>query len=147
MITDKGDFHSSAPIVGPEKKIVLIRDKRKGTPLWKFAGGKKQILKPPSKKLRGETPLEALLRELKEETGLTVTRSQTQYVTSERMTNHNKHYFLCHVNSFRKLEPLSREYEETKIFSIEDLKWLTDFHPSYREIFFRHMLPLIDEWK
>lgn len=145
MIIDGGDFHSSAPIVGPENTVVLIRDMRKDNPFWKFAGGKKQLIKPFGKKQRGETPLECLLREIKEETSLSVRKSQAQYVTTEDKGNHNKHYFLCRIASFRRLFTLSNEYEEPKIFSLEDLMWLPNFHPSYRDIFFKHMLPLIKQ--
>ena len=145
MIQDDGDFHSSAFILGPDNTTALIRDMRKANPLSKFAGGKKQLIKPFGKKPRGETPLETLIREIYEETGLRVRKSQTMYVTTVNMGNHNKHYFFCRIPSFRKLVPLSKEYEEARVVAVDDLVWLPDFHPNYRAIFLQHIQPLLAE--
>lgn len=144
MFTDERDFHSSGPIVMPDQGIVLIRDKRKINPLWKFAGGKKQLVKPFGKKRRGEAPLECFIRESWEETGLRIKKREVEYVLTQDEGTHNKHFFLSRLSAFQKPKPLSNEYEETKIFTIQDLKWLPDFHPSYRSIFYEHMMPLIE---
>ncbi|MEN9920775.1 MAG: hypothetical protein RL538_668 [Candidatus Parcubacteria bacterium] len=37
------------------------------------------------------------------------------------------------------------EYEEARVFSIDDLLWLPDFHPAYQSCFKEHMLALLAE--
>lgn len=143
MRTDEGDFHSSAFIFGPNNTLLFIRDKRKSTPFWKPPGGKKQLIKPFGKKTRGETPLETVIREVHEETGVWLKKQSTIHVLTNNMGHYNKHFFFSKTPSFRGLIPLSREYEETRVFSIEDLMWLPDFHPEYREIFMKHIKPLL----
>ena len=138
---DLRDFHASDFILGPEDSTVLIRDLRKTNPLWKFAGGKKQLIKPFGKKRRGETPLETMLREVPEETGLRVKRRNTTYVKLIELPTHNKHFFFSTIDSFKRLVPLSKEYEEAKVFACEELRWLPNFHPLYRGVFLEHIQP------
>ncbi|MEN9920776.1 MAG: hypothetical protein RL538_669 [Candidatus Parcubacteria bacterium] len=99
MQKDEGDFHASAFIRGPDNSVVLIRDQRRPSPLWKFPGGKKQLTKPFGKKLRGETPIETLVREVHEETGLWIKKRFTTHVLTSNMGHYNKHF------SFRKFLP------------------------------------------
>ncbi len=144
MLIDGGDFHASGPVFGPDNDVVLIRDMRKDSPLWKFPGGKKQRLQPFGKKPRGETPLETLLRETKEETGLWLKKRNVQFVTSYDMGSYRKHVFCSRISSFRGLVPLSKEYEEAKVFKLDDLPWLRDFHPWYRDGYLQHIVPLLN---
>ena len=144
MLIDGGDFHASGPVFGPNNDVVLIRDMRKDSPLWKFPGGKKQLLRRIGKKSRGETPLETLLRETKEETGLWLKKRATEFVVSFDMGTYRKHVFLSRITSFRGLVPLSKEYEEAKVFKLDDLPWLRDFHPWYRDCYIQHITPLLD---
>lgn len=141
---DKRDFHASAFILGPNNTTVLIRDMRKENPLWKFPGGKKKLVKPFGKNRREEKPIETVLREVWEETGLRLKRSQTEHVATFDKGNHNKHLFFSKLHSFSKLKPLSDEYEEAEIFSVEDLYWLGNFHSAYRHSFLSHITPLIE---
>jgi 8-oxo-dGTP pyrophosphatase MutT (NUDIX family) len=143
VITDEGDFHASAFILGPDDTTVLIRDKRKTDPLWKFPGGKKQLKKPIAKGRRGETPLETLLREVHEETGLWLRKRLITHALTEPRGHYNKHFFFAQLPSLRGLVPLSNEYEEARVFTLEELIWLSDFHPSYRECYEHHIKPLI----
>ncbi len=145
MIIDNGDFHASAFILGPDNSTVLIREGRRPKALWKFPGGKRKLTKPFGKKLRNETPLETLIREVHEETGLWLKKRQTTHVHTENMGHYNKHYFVSQLSSFRGLAPLSLEYEETRVFAQDELMWLPSFHPLYRENYLRHIRPFIDQ--
>lgn len=138
---DLRDFHASVFILGPNFTTPLMRDLRSSNPMWKFAGGKKQLIKPFGKKRRGEKPLETILRETPEELGIYLKRRDIRYVTTRELPTHNKHYFFSTITSLKKLVPLSREYEETKEFTCEELEWLPDFHPAYFEIFLKHIKP------
>jgi 8-oxo-dGTP pyrophosphatase MutT (NUDIX family) len=143
MFIDEGDFHASAFIVGPEETTVLIRDKRKNNPLWKFPGGKKQLIQPLGKRRRGEHPLETVIREVHEETGLWIRKNRTEPVISFDKGSYRKHVFITRITSLRGLVPLSNEYEEAKVFSLEDMLWLPDFHPWYRECYLTHIKSLL----
>ena len=144
MVINGGDFHASGPVFGPDNDVVLIRDPRKSNPLWKFPGGKRKLIRRFGKKPRDENPLETFLRETKEETGLWLKKRNVEFVVSFDMGTYNKHVFLSQVSSFRGLAPLSEEYEETKIFKLDDLLWLPDFHPWYRDCYFKHIVPLLN---
>lgn len=144
MLIDGGDFHASGPVFGPDNDVVLIRDMRKDSPLWKFPGGKKQLVWRLGKKPRGETPLETLLRETKEETGLWLKKRNVLFVTSYNMGSYRKHVFLSRTSSLRGLVALSKEYEEAKVFKLDDLLWLPDFHPWYRDCYAQHIALLLD---
>ena len=145
MLRDEGDFHASAFILGPDATTVLIRDMRNPRPLWKFAGGKKRRFKPFGKNWRDESPLETLIREVHEETGLWIKKTQTELVTRVSMGHYSKYYFFSVLPSFRKLKAESEEYEEAKIFPVEELTWLPDFFPLYRDIYLQHMLPRLKQ--
>lgn len=144
MLVDGGDFHSSGPVFGPDNDVVLIRDMRKDSPLWKFPGGKKQRLHRMGKKPRGETPLETLLRETREETGLWLKKRNTEFVAQYDMGSYRKYVFLARISSFRGLVPLSKEYEEAKVFKLDDLLWLPNFHPWYRDCYLEHIVPILN---
>lgn len=141
MLKDEGDFHASAFILGPDDTTVLIREKRKPISLWKFAGGKQKLTKPFGKRRRGETPLECLIRETHEETGLWLRKRDTELVTKVDMGHYKKYYFFSRLPSFRTLVTPSDEYEEAKVFKLEDLEWLPNFDPTYSEIFLHYMQP------
>ena len=143
MLIDGGDFHASGPVFGPDNDVVLIRDMRKESPLWKFPGGKKQRLLKLGKRPRGEYPTETLLRETKEETGLWLKKRNVVFVTSYNMGSYRKHVFYSRTSSLRGLVPLSKEYEEAKVFKLDDLPWLNDFHPWYRDCYLQHIVPLL----
>lgn len=143
MVKDDGDFHASALILGPDDNTVLIREKLRNDPLWKFPGGKKKLTKPFGKNRRGETPIETLIREVHEETGLWLKKRMITHVHTDNRGHYNQHFFLAHLSSFRSLKPLSDEYEEAKIFSLEELLWLSDFHPIYRKCYDHHMKPFM----
>ena len=145
MFKDEGDFHASAFILGPDATTVLIRDQRNPNPLWKFAGGKRQRIKPLGKKWRDEMPLQTLVREVHEETGLWIRKKETELVISVSMGHYNKHYFFSSMPSFSKLVALSAEYEEAKVFQVEELRWLPNFHSLYRDIYLQHMLPRLEQ--
>ena len=151
---DDDDFHASVFILGPNNTTVLIRDGRKLLqglkPLWKFPGGKRRRIEPFLKPRRDEQPVETVIREVREETGLSLKKRHTKHVFSHEARNqdggvHNKHVFFSRKYSFQKLRPLSAEYEEAKPFDIEELEKLSDFHPTYRDYFLEHIRPLLEE--
>jgi 8-oxo-dGTP pyrophosphatase MutT (NUDIX family) len=141
MLIDKGDFHASALILGPDDTTVLIKETRQPRPLWKFPGGKQKRIKPFGKKPRDEYPIETLIREVHEETELWIKKRHTKYIHTIDMGTYRRHFFLSHISSWRGLVALSEEYEEPKIFSLDDLLWLPDFHSDYRTVYLEHMRP------
>lgn len=149
MFKDSADFHASGPIFGPNKTVCLVRNLRKATPLWKFPGGKKEKVPiRPFGGLRDEAPIETFIREVFEETHLTIKKRHTKLVTSLPAQNpdgmpYNKHYFFSRIYSWRKLHNESREYEEARVFELDELDWLSDFHPAYRSVYIEHFKPLV----
>lgn len=90
------------------KVLVTQRDEHKSYPLkWENTGG--SILK-------GETPIQGAVRELKEETGLTVKEEQLQLVYTEVFDPSIYKCFVAHVNGNEKI---SLQKGETV-----DYKWL-----------------------
>ena len=143
MLIDEGDFHVSALILGPDDTTVLIREQLRNDPLWKFPGGKKKLTKPFGRNRRGESPIEALIREVHEETGIWLKKKWITYIHTENRGHYNQHFFLAQIPSFRGLKALSDEYEETRVFPLDQLMWLSDFHPVYRTCFEHHMKPAL----
>jgi 8-oxo-dGTP pyrophosphatase MutT (NUDIX family) len=120
------DYHSSALIVGPDNQVVLICDEKKPIRLWKFPGGKKES---------GEDPFATVIREVHEETGLTLDVDQLILVGEQRRPRYSRYYFCAFVDSFSGLVKVSEEKERTGIFKLADLEPMVDFHNSYREFY------------
>jgi 8-oxo-dGTP pyrophosphatase MutT (NUDIX family) len=117
------DYHSSVLIIGPNNQVVLICDEKKWPRLWKFPGGKKEF---------DEDPFTTAVREVHEETGLTLHFNQLTYVGEERLPTYSRYYFCAFVDSFLGRVELSEEKERTGIFDLSELDSMPDFLDTYR---------------
>lgn len=145
MFNDEGDFHASVFILGPDDTTVLIRETTKQPPLWKFPGGARKLTKDFLQPRRDERPEETAVRETMEETGLSIDPNKLVLVANEDMGTYTKYYFMTKIRSWNKLRALSDEYEETHIFKIRTLQHLGGFHRRYRDCFFQHVKPKLQE--
>lgn len=119
-----GDYTTAVVIEGPGKKIPLILNPGKPLPhFWKFPGGRSE---------EGETPEETAIREVAEETGLTLER----VVGFEAMNrgDHMLHFFGAKVPSFEGLAKTGRDGERVALFTYEEIIEMVDFFGPHREL-------------
>jgi ADP-ribose pyrophosphatase YjhB (NUDIX family) len=110
--------------IAPEG-IPLVRNPRKPTPhFWKLPGGKG---KP------GETPEEAAVRELEEETGIRVSMLDLGLVDQEDRGDHVIYVFRVEVPNLAGLLTRGDEGEEVKVFMPEEILGMKDFFLPHRD--------------
>jgi 8-oxo-dGTP diphosphatase len=123
------DYHASVFIKGPDGKTVLITDTRRPPPqLWKFPGGKMEF---------GENPFETAVREVKEETGLTILIENLILIETINLGSHTKYFFSATTDSLEGLQKRSKDGEIAGIFDIDYLHKMVDIHPRYYEVFLK----------
>jgi len=113
-------------LVESPQGIPLVRDPQKLPPLyWKLPGGKSQ---------KGETATQAVIRELKEEIGLTVETENIQIVHQENRKNHIFVFFRTKVLSLADLKKKGDEGEDVKIFTLKQISQMPDFFPPHLKV-------------
>jgi 8-oxo-dGTP pyrophosphatase MutT (NUDIX family) len=123
------DYHASVFVRGPNEQTVLITDTRRPPPqLWKFPGGKMEA---------GEDPFETAIREVFEETGVTLKRENLALIETEHLDSHTKYFFLATTDSFAGFQQRSKDGEIAGIFDISYLHKMVDIHPRYYEVFLK----------
>lgn len=103
-------------VINSEGKLLLgLRCKKTDLPQWCFVGGSIEI---------GETPLEGVLREIKEESNLTPI--DVEFIESYEKNGVRDYLFIC--KSFTG-EPLPQEGELSKIdfFTLEEIEGMELF--------------------
>jgi ADP-ribose pyrophosphatase YjhB (NUDIX family) len=115
----------AALLVSPQG-IPLVRDPKKPDPnYWKLPGGRS---------IGKETPKQALIREIKEEVGLSLKPTDIEIVYEEEREGHTFCLFQGAPVSLAGLKTKGNEGEDVKLFLPEDLKKLSEFFPPHQEI-------------
>lgn len=114
-----------ALIVSPQG-IPLVKDFKKPSPnYWKLPGGRSE---------EKETPTEAIIREIKEEIGLSFKPKDMELIYEEEREGHNFYLFQTNPVSVEGLKSIGNEEEKVKLFLPEEIKNLPDFFPPHLKI-------------
>jgi len=114
-----------ALIVSPQG-IPLVKDPKKPPPnYWKLPGGRSE---------GEETPTEAIVREIKEEIGLSFEPKDMELMCEEEREGHDFYLFQTNPVSLEGLKSIGNEEEKVKLFLPEELKNLPDFFPAHLKI-------------
>ena len=115
----------TALIVSPQG-IPLVRDPRKPLPqYWKLPGGRGQL---------PETPEQCAIREIKAETGLSLTRGSLKEVIREARAGHSFHFFTAGIRSLTHLRHSGEEGEQIALFQASEILELPDFFHPHRMV-------------
>jgi len=120
----KGAYAVAVFVKSPEG-IPLVKDPQKPNPWWKFAGGRSEA---------GENAEEAAIREIYEELGLTLEDKDVKQIYTENRENHVFVLFKTTLDSLAGLREKGIDGEEIKVFSLEEIKKMSDFMPNHRRI-------------
>ena len=118
--------YAVAALITSPQGIPLVRDRKKPKPYyWKLPGGRSE---------GKETPSETIIREIKEEIGLSFAPKDIKLVCEEERENHIFCLFQANPISLEGLKKIGNDEEEVKLFLPEQLKNLTDFFSPHRKI-------------
>ncbi|EHQ43370.1 NUDIX hydrolase [Myroides odoratus] len=124
MSTVQTIYLASAMIIDTQGALLTVR--KKGSCYYMMAGGK---IEP------GEEPIEALLRELKEELNLTLDSSEIHYLGTHQTQAVNEANTLVHATIFQLT--LTPTYFIPHA-ELEEIKWLT--YENYHQVPLAHLL-------
>lgn len=116
--------HAVAVLIITPEGIPLIRDPKKPAPVyWKVPGGRGG----------GEETAEGVaLREIEEELGIKLQKEELSIVRGEDRGSHMLTLFTARLRKLPPLKVRGDEGEETKIFSLKEIKDMPDFFPNHR---------------
>lgn len=123
------NLYGGVLVHGPQGKTVLVYDKTKYNPAWKYPGGKGKWLATAN---RWETPVETARRELFEETGLIAT-ALTLLVAINKGT-HFWYLYEAFFESFDGLIPKGNDGEYVKVFPESQLLHMQNFLVQHRQV-------------
>jgi 8-oxo-dGTP diphosphatase len=110
---------SAVVLYRPDGQVLTVR--KAGTSMFMFPGGKRQ---------EGETALEAALRELSEETHLTVNPQDLEHLGFWDTPAANEEGHRLHSEVFALLRPLARNEVPEPHAEIEQLLWMDPAAPA-----------------
>ena len=118
--------HATAVVLVTPIGILLVRDHRKRLPiLWKFPGGRGE---------GDETPLDCVVRELQEETGISVSGLDLELVLTEPRKNHTFSLFLGSLPTVPDMNSCGDEGEEIGVFTPEEILDMDNLLPNHRRL-------------
>ncbi len=120
----KGAYAVAVFVESPEG-IPLVKDPQKPNPWWKFAGGRSEA---------GENAKETAIREIDEELGFTLEDKNVKQIYTENRENHIFVLFKTTLDSLAGLREKGIDGEEIKVFSLAEIKKMSDFMPNHRRI-------------
>lgn len=124
-------FTACVFIKGPENKVVTVEDKKHKIPLSKYPGGKSK---------KGESPEDCILREVLEETGLSIGKKHLLLVEKIDRGNHFLYFFKISVRTFSGLKEIGKTREKVGLCDISQIKTKEGFLGLHREISIRNNL-------
>ena len=120
--------YSVAVFVRTRISAALVQDPEQNLPLyWKPPGGHGNP---------GETPLQAAVRETREETGLDISRNVLRYVGYEIRAwprRHTYHLYEAHLQNLRGIKPKGGSGETVRIYPLNRLRTMPDLLPTAKK--------------
>lgn len=104
----------ASAIITKKNKILLIHRKKNGEEYWVFPGGGVED---------NETAQEAVIREVKEETNLNVTKCSLAFMSLNELDNKGHPFFICEVAD-GKLEIIGEEKDRNSTENWYQLEWV-----------------------
>ena len=114
-----------AVFVESPEGIPLVKDPKKPNPWWKFAGGRSEA---------GEEAPEAACREIYEELGFQLKQKDLKLLCEEKRENHNFKLYKANLESLQGMREKGIDNEEIKVFSLDQIKHMSDFMPNHKRI-------------
>ncbi len=105
-------------VTDPVGRMVIVRESSRRNPKWKFPGGGIE---------ENELPLDAAIRELQQETGLSLTGKNLHYFSTVHKNDHNLYVYCGQISSWKGLVPVGEDDGETKVVSCHKILKMDDF--------------------
>ena len=115
------DHAVSVFIISPQG-VPLVNDPRKSSSLWKCPGGKGE---------GNESPVDTAVREIREETGISLDPlSLTQIYRADKGT-HDKYAFVVYLDELPPLKKVGDEGEMVAVWQLDEMYEAVDILPSH----------------
>jgi len=115
---------SVAVLVVSDKRAPLVRDPKKPAPVyWKLPGGRSE---------EGETSVKCAIRELREETGLSLKPSDLKEIYREDRGSHTLVIYQANVKEFKDIKEFGNDGEDIQIFTLDTILGMKDFFPNHK---------------
>lgn len=105
-------------VIDPVGRMVVVKESSRRDPKWKFPGGGIE---------EREYPLNAAIRELRQETGLSLTGQNLHYFSTVYKNDHNLYVYYGQVVSWKGLVPVGEDGGETRVLPCHEILKMNDF--------------------